>query len=68
MFKEHVDIQPNTSSTARPSRSEMFQSIVNHIPTKRSASSKHSRIPKFHRHALDPFVVLFNWSAKSNPL
>lgn len=33
------------------------QSIINHIPPKRRPGPKHRRIPKLHRHILDPLMM-----------
>ena len=44
-------------------QSEVPQSIINHIPTKRRTSAKHRRVPEFHRHVLHPFVMLLLTSA-----
>lgn len=44
------------------SESELPHHIINKIPSKRSPSTKHGRIPKLARHVLRPFVVLLNIS------
>jgi hypothetical protein len=53
-----MHILPFTPPSTFPTPLELPQNIIHHIPTKRSPRAEHRRIPKLHRHALNPLMML----------